>query len=192
MKNLLKTNNCWCNFIIPWPPIYSSHQGIRNISKVRDYFRWSKGRTWYVHYTFTVRTSSTQFLPVHVMRSQGEVDGNKGLAPRILNLCNTRSGQLHAPNALLIGKSHLYPMNRGLGGPLSRSARVGKSKYLSTQSRSELEPWFLGSPARRLVTISRLPTKTTQLQFWLYLLDLTAVLFTSRTISASALYTKLQ
>jgi len=73
------------------------------------------------------------------MRAQGEVDGKRGLAPCILNLCNTMSGQLHAPNALLLGKSHLCPMNRGLGGgALGRSARVGKGKKFSTQSKSEL------------------------------------------------------
>ena len=97
------------------------------------------------------------------MRTQGEVDGKKGLAPHILNLCNTRSGQLHAPTALLVGKNHLYRMTRELGGSLSRSARVGKGKNLSAQSKSELEPRFLGSPAHRLVTVSRLRTKTAQL-----------------------------
>jgi len=111
----------------------------------------------HIQRTHLEHTSST----LHAMRAQG-VDGNRGLAPRILNLCNTRSGQLHAPNALLLGKSHLYIMNRRLGGPLSRCARVGKGKNLLTQSKSELESRLLGSPAHRLVTISRLPTKTTQ------------------------------
>lgn len=164
-EKLLKTNKC--TFFVGVILLYRDHQvirsnqGIWNISKVRDYFRWSTGRTWYVHYTFNVRTSSTPSSTLHAMRAQG-VDGNRGLAARILNLCNTRSGQLHAPNALLLGKSHLYIMNRRLGGPLSRCARVGKGKNLLTQSKSELESRLLGSPARRLVTISRLPTKTTQ------------------------------
>jgi len=48
-----------CNFIIPWPPIYSESPRNMEHIKICDYCRWSKGRTWYVHYTITVRTSST-------------------------------------------------------------------------------------------------------------------------------------
>jgi hypothetical protein len=36
--------------------------------------------------------------------------------------------QLHAPAALLQGKSPLYPLDRRLGGPQSRSGSGGKEK----------------------------------------------------------------
>jgi hypothetical protein len=38
------------------------------------------------------------------------------------------SGQLHAPAALLPGKSPRYPFYRRLGGPQSRSGRYGEVK----------------------------------------------------------------
>jgi len=36
------------------------------------------------------------------------------------------SGQLHAPAALSPGKESLYPLNRRLGGPQSRSESIKK------------------------------------------------------------------
>jgi hypothetical protein len=44
------------------------------------------------------------------------------------------SGQFHAPAALHPGKSPLYPLDRRLSGPQSRSGRGGEEK------NSELPP----------------------------------------------------
>jgi hypothetical protein len=38
------------------------------------------------------------------------------------------SGQLHASAALISGKEPLYPLDRRLGGPQSRSGRGGEEK----------------------------------------------------------------
>jgi hypothetical protein len=41
------------------------------------------------------------------------------------------SGQFHAPAVLTAGeRAPQYPLNRGLGGPLSRSVRLGEEKNL--------------------------------------------------------------
>jgi hypothetical protein len=48
------------------------------------------------------------------------------------------SGQLHAPAALLQGRSPCYPLDRRLGGPQSRSRRSGEQK--SFHPLSGLEP----------------------------------------------------
>jgi hypothetical protein len=48
------------------------------------------------------------------------------------------SGQLHAPVALPPRKSTLYPLNRRLGWPQSRSGRRGEEK--SSQPLPGLEP----------------------------------------------------
>jgi hypothetical protein len=47
------------------------------------------------------------------------------------------SGQLHAPAALLQWKSPLYPLDRRLGGPQSRSGR-GEEK--NSQPSPGIEP----------------------------------------------------
>jgi hypothetical protein len=47
------------------------------------------------------------------------------------------SGQLHAPAFLLPGKEPLYPLDRRLGGPQSRSGRGGVEK--SSQPMPGLE-----------------------------------------------------
>jgi hypothetical protein len=40
------------------------------------------------------------------------------------------SGQLHAPAVLPAGKESLYPLNKRLGGPQSRSGRGGDDKKI--------------------------------------------------------------
>jgi hypothetical protein len=55
------------------------------------------------------------------------------------------SDQLHAPAALLPGKSPRYPFYRRLGGPQSRSGRYGEAKiFYPTGTRT---PAPLGRPA---------------------------------------------
>jgi hypothetical protein len=60
------------------------------------------------------------------------------------------SGQFHAPAALLPGKSPLYPLDRGLVGPQSRSGRGGKKK--NSQPLSGLEPTIIQSVTLRYTT----------------------------------------
>jgi hypothetical protein len=48
------------------------------------------------------------------------------------------SGQLHAPAALLTGKSPRYPLDKKLGGPQSRSERGDEEK--NSQSPPHIEP----------------------------------------------------
>jgi hypothetical protein len=48
------------------------------------------------------------------------------------------SGQLHAPAALLQGKSPWYPLDMRLGGPQSHSERGDKEK--NSQPPPEIEP----------------------------------------------------
>jgi hypothetical protein len=50
------------------------------------------------------------------------------------------SGQLHAPTALLPGKEPWYPLDRGLGGPQSRSGRGGEEKNSCTLSELSSSP----------------------------------------------------
>jgi hypothetical protein len=64
--------------------------------------------------------------------------GNGGIAPRILNL-GTRwrmevGGELHAPTALSPEKKLLYPLDRRLGGPQSRSGCGGEEKISLSQN----------------------------------------------------------
>jgi hypothetical protein len=66
--------------------------------------------------------------------------GSGGIAPRILWPRHEIgvSGQLHAPAALPQGKSPRYRLDRGLGGPQSRSERGGEEK--NSQPPPEIEP----------------------------------------------------
>jgi hypothetical protein len=48
------------------------------------------------------------------------------------------SGQLHDPAALPPGKKPLYPLDKRLGGPQSRSGRGGEKK--NSQHPPEIEP----------------------------------------------------
>jgi hypothetical protein len=41
------------------------------------------------------------------------------------------SGQLHAPPALPPGERFWYPLDKGLGGPQSRSGQIGEEKRLT-------------------------------------------------------------
>jgi hypothetical protein len=45
------------------------------------------------------------------------------------------SGQLHAPAGLTAGKEPLYPLDRRVGGPQSRSGRSGEEKNSQPPSR---------------------------------------------------------
>jgi hypothetical protein len=101
-----------------------SHQGIWSISNVRDYFRWSKGRTWNAHYKFTVRTASTRALPGHAMKTQGESWRKEVWLHASLIFALQGEVSLTSQPLYSWEKGHLYPINRGLAGPLSRSAHV--------------------------------------------------------------------
>jgi hypothetical protein len=87
----------------------------------------------------------------------GGVLGSGGIAPRILDL-GTRlevSGQLHAPDALLQGKSRWHPLDRRLRGPQSRSGQGGEEKH--PQPLPYLEPPIIQPIAQRYTTeLSRL------------------------------------
>jgi hypothetical protein len=50
--------------------------------------------------------------------------GSGGIAPRILDL----GGQLHAPAALIQGKSPWYSLDRRFCGPQSRSGHGGEEQ----------------------------------------------------------------
>jgi hypothetical protein len=54
-------------------------------------------------------------------------------------------GQLHAPVALPRDNSPWYPLDRGLGGPQSRSGRYGEDTNLLLLP--EIDPRHLGLPA---------------------------------------------
>jgi hypothetical protein len=58
--------------------------------------------------------------------------------------------QLHAPEALPQGKSPWYPMDRRLGGPQSRSGRVGEEK--NSEPLLGLEPPIIQPVAQRYTT----------------------------------------
>jgi hypothetical protein len=75
--------------------------------------------------------------------------GNGGIAPRIRPRPYMEvSGQLHAPAALPPGKDTLvYPLDRRLGGPQSRSGRGGREK--NSQPPSGIEPQNPDRPVRR-------------------------------------------
>jgi hypothetical protein len=68
------------------------------------------------------------------------------------------SDQLHAPPALIQGKSPWYPFDRRLGGPPSRSGRGGEEKNF--QSPPGIEPCNPDCPARSGVAI---PTELSRL-----------------------------
>ena len=70
----------------------------------------------------------------------------------ILNLSNKFEvgGQLHAPAALPRCKQPQKTLNRQLGAPPVRSASFGVKRY--DCPLVEIEPRFLGGPARSLVT----------------------------------------
>jgi hypothetical protein len=57
------------------------------------------------------------------------------------------SGQFYSPAALLPGKSPWCPLDRGLGGPQSRSGRGGEGK--NSQPLPELEPPIIQPIAQR-------------------------------------------
>jgi len=65
------------------------------------------------------------------------------------------SCQLHAPAALPHGKRPLYPLNRRLGGPRSRSGHSGEDKHF--QPLPGLEPPIIQAVAQGYATkLSRL------------------------------------
>jgi hypothetical protein len=61
------------------------------------------------------------------------------------------SDQLHAPATLPQGKSPLYPLDRRLGGPPSRSGRDGEEK--NSEPSPGIEPYNPDRLARSLVAI---------------------------------------
>jgi hypothetical protein len=60
------------------------------------------------------------------------------------------SGELHAPAALPQGKSSLYPLDRGLGGPQRLSGRGGEEK--NSHPLPGLEPPTVQPIAQRYTT----------------------------------------
>jgi len=61
------------------------------------------------------------------------------------------SGQLHDRPLYPQGKSPRYRLDRGLGGPQSRSGRGGEEKNIHLPP--EIEPYNPDRPARSLVAI---------------------------------------
>jgi hypothetical protein len=60
------------------------------------------------------------------------------------------SGQLHSPAALPPGKEPLvYPLDRRLGGPQSRSGRGVEEK--NSQPPPEIEPQYPNRPAQKAI-----------------------------------------
>jgi hypothetical protein len=78
--------------------------------------------------------------------------GSGSIAPRILWPWHyvEVSHQLHAPAALPPGKSPLYPLDRRLGGPQSRSEHGGEAK--NSQPLPRFEPPIIQPVAQRYTT----------------------------------------
>ena len=94
-------------------------------------------------------------------RHAGVGRGGGSKAPFILNL-GTRWGWYvcYTPRAAaLAGWNDCDPLNRRLGGPQSRSGRLGEG--INILPLPGIEPWFLGYPSRSLVNIPVDPRRQT-------------------------------
>jgi hypothetical protein len=77
------------------------------------------------------------------------------------------SGRLHTPAALFPGKEPLYPLDRKLGGPQSRSGHNGEENKIPSLSLPRIEPGRLDrslvttltNPPRTLYTMVSIPNK---------------------------------
>jgi len=79
--------------------------------------------------------------------------GIRDIAPIILSPRHymKASSQLHAPAVLSPRKKPLYPLDRRLDGPQSRSGRGGED--INSQPQPGIEIWIPDRPTRSLVAI---------------------------------------